>query len=514
MTASIPISQEITVNAGVIGAGGNPLSLNAIFLTENNPTNPLVPAGELLQFTNAANVGAYFGLSSTEYQAAVIYFGGVKNGTRIPATLYFCKYATAARAAWIRGNTISAGSFASQLNYLQSLSGSLSVTIGGTVYTAASLNLSAATSIGGTESTSVINKMITALGISAVGTVLWDSLLSQFIVESTATGTGASVTFATGTIAAGLGLTAGILSAGCGIDTPATVMQNCITLSNDWAVFAPLFVPTSSDSLGFAAWAQAQSNRYWFILPDNSAGYLTANNSATLGAQIAALTYDSTIVAYCSANPWFLAAFFAAYAASINWFATNGRATLKFRQQDGLATYVTPITNSAAATAIISNNASYYGTYSAPGIGNVYSIVADGGMAGSQFLWADTFLGQLFLNSQMALAIFTGLLDVNSLPFGPIGDASLRAFLEDSIQQALNAGIIRKGITPSSQQAQEIELMIGFDVSAELTAHGFYLYLPPSTAQQRAIRVDNSPYLFYMDGGAIQKIQLNSFAVI
>ena len=514
MVASIPISQEVSVNAGVIGAGGNPLSLNSIFLTEDNPANPLVPTGQLLSFPNAAAVGAYFGLSSTEYQAAVIYFSGVTNGTRIPSTLYFCKYATAARSAWVRGLTISAGAFASQLAYLQSLSGSLSVTIGGTVYTAASINLSAATSIGGNESTSVINKMITDLAITSVGTVLWDSLLSQFIIESTATGTTASVAFATGTLAAELGLNAGILSAGSGVDTPAEIMQSTIALSNDWATFTTLFVPTSSDALGFAAWAQAQSNRYWFILPDNNAGYLTANNSSTLGAQIALLTYDSTIVAYCATNPWFLAAFFASYAASINWFAVNGRATLKFRQQSGLATYVTPITNAAAATAIISNNASYYGTYSAPGAGNIYNIVADGGMAGSQFLWADTFLGQLFLNSQMALAIFTGLLGVNSLPFGPIGDASLRVFLEDSIQQGLNAGIIRKGITPSSQQATEIMLMIGIDVSAELTAHGFYLYLPPSTAQQRAIRVDNSPYLFYMDGGAIQKIQLNSFAVI
>ena len=511
---SIPISYEVQVIPGVVGAGGNPLALNAVFLTTTNPTNPLVPAGSLLSFVSAADVGAYFGLTSPEYIAATIYFGGVTNGTIIPGTMLFSEYATAARPAWLRGQQITAGSFASQLAYLQSLTGTLIITIGSTTYTAASFSLSAATSIGGVESTSVINKIATALGLSTNGAVLWDSILSEFIITGTATGATQTISYCSGTLAASLGLTAGILSTGTGVDTPAGIMTAIAALSNNWVVAVPLFEPSNSDALGFAAWIQAQNDRYWFVLPDSDAGVLTANNTATIGAIIQAAAYDGVIVAWSATNPQYLAAFFAAYAASINWFTLNGRSTLKFRQQPGLSTNVPPITSTAQAAAILSNNSSYYGAYSAPGVGNNYNIVADGGMAGSRFLWADTYLGQLFLNTQLALAIFNGLTQVTMAPFGPIGDNFIRAWTSDPIQQAIKAGIIRLGIVPSSAQNQAITSVVGKDVSNALTTAGYYLYLQVATSQQRAQRISPPLYLYYMDGGAIQKVYLNSIVVI
>ena len=84
MTASIPISKEVTVIPGVVGTGGNPLSLNSVFLT----TSLLAPAYSLLSYSNASDVGAYFGTDSVEYQAAVTYFAGFNNAGKLPGTLY------------------------------------------------------------------------------------------------------------------------------------------------------------------------------------------------------------------------------------------------------------------------------------------------------------------------------------------------------------------------------------------------------------------------------------------
>ena len=115
MTASIPISKEVTVIPGVVGTGGNPLSLNCVFLSQSL----LAPSGTLLSYSNASDVGTYFGTDSDEYKAAICYFNGFDNATTLPGTMYITEYATAVRAAWLRGFSLAG----EPLSYFQGLSG-------------------------------------------------------------------------------------------------------------------------------------------------------------------------------------------------------------------------------------------------------------------------------------------------------------------------------------------------------------------------------------------------------
>jgi len=55
--ASIPASQLVTVNPGVVGTGGSPLSLNSVFLT----TSTLVPTNTVMPFYDSASVASFFG---------------------------------------------------------------------------------------------------------------------------------------------------------------------------------------------------------------------------------------------------------------------------------------------------------------------------------------------------------------------------------------------------------------------------------------------------------------------
>src|SRR6267154_1562848 len=135
---NIPASQLVNVIPGVLGAGGNPLSLNAIFLTGD----AAVPVGTVMPFSTLADVQDFFGASSVEATLAGIYFAGFAGATTLPGTLYFAQYNTANVGAYLRGGSVAGMTLAQ----LQALSGTIIVTIDGTAQTSSNINLSGATS--------------------------------------------------------------------------------------------------------------------------------------------------------------------------------------------------------------------------------------------------------------------------------------------------------------------------------------------------------------------------------
>lgn len=495
MAQTIPISQLSTVNPAVVGAGGNPLSLNSVFVDQSL----LVPITSLLSFPSADDVGNYFGSFSTQKALADNYFLGFDNSTKKPGTLFFAGYAVAARAAWLRGQSLAGVTLAQ----IQAITGTLSVTVDGVVKTAASLNLSAASSF-----TNAAALITTALSLTAGAAVTWDATSSNFVITSGTTGATSTMTQATGTTAAALGLSAGILSQGVVIDTPSVAMDRIKAQEQNWATWMTTFEPILADKQLFAAWNNAQNSRYVYAAWDSDAGYATPNNAAVFGTIVNTLNYEGVVVLYNNAS---IAAFFCGYAGSIDFQAVNGRATPAFKSQSGLATSVNTLT---LAISVLSNNASYYGLYQAPGAGNVYSILYDGRMNGSKFQWADTFLNQVYLNSQLGLAMFVGLTQVNSAPYNSQGETYIRSWCADPITEALNNGTIRIGVPLSASQKATIAGQAGLDISTQLETQGYYLQILPATAQVRAARQSPPVKLWYTDGGAIHQITLASIAVL
>lgn len=495
----IPISQIVTINPAVVGAGGNPLALNAVMLDGAAVT----PVSSLLQFTytewQAGAVSDYYGSNSPQRTLADKYFAGFDNSTKKPGILFFNGYSVVARAAWLRGSSLAGVT----LTQLQAITGSLSITVDGVIKTAASVNLSAATSF-----SNAATLLETALGLTGGAAVAWDSSTSRFVVQSGTTGVASTLSQGSGTAAAPLGLAAGTLSQGSDADTPASAMDRIKSLSLNWGSFMTTFAPDVDVMTEFAIWSNAQNKRYLYVAWDGGAGYATPNNAAVFGSVVDSLNYDGVVVVYNSSA---IGAFVCGWAASIDWNAINGRATLAFRQQSGL----TPsVTNATLAAAVLSNNASYYGNYVASGDGNEYNIAYDGRMNGSQFKWADTFVNQQFLNSQLQLAIFEGLLSVNSSPYNEDGYNLIRAWCADPIAQALNNGTVRIGVPLGASQKAAINAAAGLDISAPLQTQGYYLQILPATAQTRSQRQSPPIKLWYMDGGSIQKIDLASIAVL
>ncbi|WP_175784651.1 DUF3383 domain-containing protein [Burkholderia ambifaria] len=190
---SIPASLIASVTPSVISAGGSALDLIGVMLT----TNTRVPIGTVPSFPTKDAVSAYFGATSLEYQLAAVYFGGFDNSDVKPGALRFSQYPTAAVSAYLRGGSLAAMTLAQ----LQALSGSLTVVVDGFTRTAASINLSSASSF--------------SAAAAAIQTALNATPPTPAVVTGSIAGTTLTVsavtsgTLAIGQVLSGTGVTAG-----------------------------------------------------------------------------------------------------------------------------------------------------------------------------------------------------------------------------------------------------------------------------------------------------------------
>lgn len=192
--ATIPVSNAVTVNPGVLPAGGNALNLNGLLLTSSTR----VPIGQVLSFPTQAAVAQFFGAASVEGAYATDYFLGFDNSAVKPGAYLFAQYNVAAVSGWLRGGNAAA---ALSLTQLQGLSGTLSVTIDGVLKTG-SVNLSGATSF-----TNAAEIIANTLGIEGVQNAVFTGSITTTTLTVTAFSSGHG-TLGAGDVLTGSGVTA------------------------------------------------------------------------------------------------------------------------------------------------------------------------------------------------------------------------------------------------------------------------------------------------------------------
>lgn len=493
---SIPASEIVTVNPGVLGAGGNPLSLNGVILSKN----PLIPTLSAQSFSGPDAVSSFFGPASAEYALAQTYFLGFDNSTIKPSKLWFAPFADVARSAWLQS-----GSFAGvTLTQLQALTGVLVVTVDGTTKTSATINLSAASSFSNAAT-------LIAAGFSggSAPTCTWNAVNSTFTLTSPTTGPTSTITFATNTLSAGLlftSATGAIISQGVAIDTPTTALNALKAFTQNWGAFMTLWEPDLTTKELFAAWTAAQNQRYAYIAWDTDAQAIV-NGSTTNFGYIATVVnkYDGVAVFYNSAA---LAALELGVIASTNFNQLNGRITSAFKSQTG---FTPTVTDQQIAANLLANGYSFYGSYATAN--SQFNFIYNGQMAG-KWLWIDTFANQVYLNSQFQLALLTLLTNVTSIPYTQEGYSLVRSAMIDPITAALNFGAIRAGVVLSALQKAEVNQAAGLDAATIIQQQGYYLQILDPGATVRGQRGTPVINFWYTDGGAIQKITLASIDII
>jgi len=129
------------------------------------------------------------------------------------------------------------------------------------------------------------------------------------------------------------------------------------------------------------------------------------------------------------------------------------------------------------------------------------------------FTWVDTYINQIWLNSQFQLALMVLLTQVKSIPYNAAGYGLIRAALLDPIQQGLNFGAFREGVTLSTLQKAEVNSAAGVAIDRTLSTQGWYLHIGDATPQVRQARASPPMTFWYMDGESVQRLDLASVAV-
>ena len=493
MTNSIPASQLVNVIPSVLSAGGNPLSLNAVFLTSDTS----VPVGTVMPFSTANDVSNWFGPGATETALASIYFAGFEGSNTLPGKLYFAQFNTAAVSAYLRGGSVASYTLAQ----LQALSGVLDVTVDGTPIVSAAINLSSAASFSAAAAL-----ITTALGTA---TCAYDALRGAFVVHSATTGTGSTIGFGSGSIAAGLKLTAAtgaVTSQGAAANTPAGVMAQVSAATQNWATFMTVTEQTLSNKEAFAAWVQTKNDRFVYVCQDSDATALTFNATGCFG-NIVSVAGDEGICPVYDTTGGQLAAFICGVTASIDFTETEGRITYAFKSQPGL---VPQITDATTAANLESNGYNFYAQYATAA--QLFQQLQPGSTPG-RWKWLDAYVNQIYLNSALQLALMNVLSTSKSIPYNTAGYNILRQACLDPIQQALTFGAIQPGVALSAAQAASVNAAAGARIDGTLSSQGWYLQVLPASALVRAARGSPPMTLWYTDGGSIQSINLASIDV-
>lgn len=487
---SIPASAIVTVTPQVISAGGTALDLSGLILTSASR----VPIGTVISFPSYLTVAAYFGPTSTEANLAATYFGGFTNSNRKPGALLFAQYNGGGPVpAYLRSGNISALT----LPQLQAISGTLIVTIDGVVKNA-TVNLSGATSF-----TAAAALIATALAVP----VNYDPISGSFGVTSSSNGTASTMSFATGTASAPLGLTqatGAVTSQGAAVASPAAFMNAIVAINTNWACFMTTFEPLLAAKLAFAAWCTAAQNDYLYVCWDTDITATQQGTNTCAGYLVQQAGYTGVAMIYL--DPM-VAVFLMGSIASLDFTQRRGRATMAFRNAPGLTATVT---NQVIAQNLITNGYNFYGAYATAN--QQFTFLYPGQVSGP-FLWIDSYVDEIWMSNAFQLALINLLVQAKSIPYNAFGYALIRAACLDVINQALNFGVIRAGVTLSALQAAEVNAAAGLSVDAVLSNKGWYMQVLDALPQVRAARQSPPCTFWYMDGQSVQSIALASVEV-
>lgn len=489
---TIPASNIVSVNPSVLSAGGNPLALNGLVLSQSAE----LPVGPPTSFPSAAAVASYFGGSSLEAQMAATYFGGFVGGTQLPGAMLFYRYANVALGAFLRGATNTA-----TLAQIQAITaGTLSVTVDGTLKTSSTINLAAATSFA--NAAALIGSALTA-------TCTYDTVQNAFVISSTTTGVTSTITAATGTVADLLNLTSAkgaVLSQGAAVQTPAAAMADAASKNQNWVAFTTAFEPVTSDKNAFALWTSQQGVRYLYV-PYSADVTATQNPGAYTGVG----NYVQVNSLGGTAPVWYDplgAAFVLGAVASIDFNRANARITLAFKSSTSA---ITQVTDATSAANLLANGFNYYGAYATANQG--FTFLYNGQVSGS-YKWIDSYVNAVWFTNQCQLALMNLVTSVGSIPYNADGYGLIKAALQDPVNQMLRFGGMRAGVTLSASQAAQANSAAGVKIDDALSGRGWYLQVLDPGAQVRQQRGTPQCTLWYMDGESVQKINLAAIDIL
>lgn len=280
------------------------------------------------------------------------------------------------------------------------------------------------------------------------------------------------------------------------------ILDEYVNKRNDWWTISITEFETNTAN-EIAKWVNEKNSvcRYVFIVHDNnSLASSTTANEDTFGYSIYTSGVKGTSVIYGDETH---AGFVAGIAASIDYSKEEGSLTFSGKRQSGLTITAD---NDKMADCLESNYYNYYGSYSS--YDPRYRCFETGVVSGDDGQnWLDSLYNKIWLTTSLQNAMFNLLLNKNRIPFNDDGYSLIATACTGPINQAISNGVISKGIKLDEFQISVITEILKKDISDNLYAYGYYLYIGDNLPESRLKRIAKNYILFYCDGGSIQKIQ-------
>lgn len=508
--ASIPASQIVNINPNVLQAGGSLVKLNGLFLTSNS----LMPSGQVISFATSDDVAVFFGSSSDEHTIALKYFTGYSIATSRPGRILFYRVDATATPAKLYSAPIT-----DDLATVKTYSGgNLIITVDSVEYTSSILDFSSANSF-----SDIANIIEAAFAYSGgTFTVDWNTQLNEFVFTSPTTGTSSTISYCSSTIqgtATQLLLTqvtnAVTIQGTNGVGSSLSAsMDAIVAINRNWFTFATVFEATLSQKKSLADWVTTFNADYAYVCHDTNSTATVVNSAndnienyckANAIDNVFVVTKDSSFIG----NLANYAAFVCGTAAGIDFTATNNRITFAFKQQAGLGPTVT---NPSLAQNIIDNGANFYGDYGTKT--DQFKFLYPGKVYG-KWKYFDELANAAYMKATMQNTLIVLLISVPSIPYNTYGYQGLIATsLSTDLQNFLDFGAIRQGVTLSGTEIAAINLQAKRDITKDLFNKGYVLDVLDPGATVRGERGSPIINLYYTSGGAVHQINMTATLVL
>lgn len=413
--------------------------------------NALIPSGGYVNFPNnndgAANVLAYFGADSEEYERALFAFSWVSKSIRQVPSISFARWNSAACAPVIYSDPastdITLGDWQSITN------GDFTLTMGSHTFHLSGLNFSATASLA-----DVAGVIQTAVQAQTGGSTLWTSATvtynatrKSFDLLGGTTGAAAiSVTIGgTHDVAGILGWlsSSAIFGPGAAIQTITQAIQGLVTINNNFGSFGFTATLDTAQITEAATVNAGYNNMFMYSIPctSSTASAIQAAVSAIAGCTTT-LTLDGDVTQFDEMDPMLVLG-------ATDYTATNGTQNYMFQQFPGA---LPVITTDAGAATYDTLNVNYYAN--TQDNGQTVNLYQRGVMNGGATAPAaqNTYANEVWLKSSMQTALMNLLLSINKLSANLHGQSQVLAIVQSQIQQALNNGTISVGRTLTAQQ--------------------------------------------------------------
>ena len=489
---AIPISLVIDVSSTVINNNTPALSLDGLFLTDNQYLQSQTVRG----FVSAASVGSFFGTLSDEYQAALAYFIGFDGSLKKPSNMLFYRRDTAPTAGWLRGGSLAKMTLA-QLQALPA--GTITVSIDGTPVTSPSIDLSGAASF--SAAAVLIDTAI------AGATCVWSNVQNAFIITSSTTGALSSVGFASGTLAVSLLMTAAtgaIISSG-GVATNYTdTMTAIFNATQNWTHFTTIGTQTLSEQLECAKWVEDTLLKVAFIPYTRDLLVLDAGSSADLLSMANFYGYNGVFAIY---GDMIHAAAQMGFISCLDPTRPSGWRTVAYMTQAGLTPSVSSVDD---ASTLITKGYAFIGDWTTRTMREIFGFV---GTNPSKYKWIDSYIGKIFIESAETDAL-ASFLTSTAVPNDKTGRLQLTSVITGLvILPAQTAGIVGGGRVLTQTEKDEIEAIMGVDTWQDVENNGFHVLFFDATADDIATRTARGA-VAYISQGYVHFIQLNNYLSI